>query len=57
MLIRNMMMKLTKRLLEKVKPQTKADSELNPTLQCPAPTCGNALLCVRFFSVTGFTKG
>jgi hypothetical protein len=28
----------------RVKPKTKADSELNPTLQCPAPTCGNALL-------------
>jgi hypothetical protein len=44
-----MMMKLPKKLLEIVKPQTKADSELNPTLQCPAPTCGNALLAVGFF--------
>jgi hypothetical protein len=50
MLIRNMMMKLPKRLLERVKPQTKADSELNPTLQCPAPTCGNALLAAVILS-------
>jgi hypothetical protein len=52
MLIRNMMMKLPKRLLERVKPQTKADSELNPTLQRPAPTCGNALLAAVVYRRT-----
>ena len=42
---RNMIIKLPKTFLERVRPQTEADSELRPKLQRQAPTCGNALLC------------
>ena len=39
-----MIIKLSKRFLERVKPQTEADSEIQPKLQRQAPTCGNAML-------------
>ena len=38
------MIKLSKNYLERVRPQTEADIELQLKLQGPAPTFGNALL-------------
>jgi len=51
MLKRNVMMKLSKCLLERVMPQTAVAMLLLLNLQCPAPNCGNALLPeVLFYS-------
>jgi hypothetical protein len=50
MLKGNMIVKLSKCFLERVKPQTKADSELQLKLQRQAHTCGNALLHAVFSS-------
>ena len=44
MIKRKMIIKLPKSFLERVQPQTKADSELQPKLVCPAPYFANALL-------------
>ena len=44
MIKRKMIIKLPKSYLERVPPQTKADSDLQPKLVCPAPYFGNALL-------------
>jgi hypothetical protein len=44
MMKRNLIMKLMKSFLERVRPQTEADSELQLKLQRQAHTCGNALL-------------
>jgi len=44
MLIRNVIIKLSKCSLERVMPQTTAAMLLQLKLQCPAPNCGNALL-------------
>ena len=49
MLKRNKIIKLPKCFLERVKPQTKADSELQLKLQRQAHTCGNALLAAGLF--------
>jgi len=50
MMKRNMIMKLMKSFLERVRPQTEADSELQPKLQRQAHTCGNALLAAGIIS-------
>jgi hypothetical protein len=44
MMKRNVIIKVSKSFLERVRPQTKADSDLQPKLQRQAPTCGNAML-------------
>jgi hypothetical protein len=44
MLKRNVIIKLSKCFLERVRPQTKADSKLQLKSQRQAHTCGNALL-------------
>ena len=44
MLKRNVIIKLSKSFLGRVRPQTRADSELQLKLQRQAHTCGNALL-------------
>jgi len=44
MMIRNVMMKLSKCLLKRVMPQTTAAMLLRLLLQRSAPNCGNALL-------------
>ena len=49
MLKRNMIIKLSKKLLERVRPQTEADSKLQLKLQRQAPTCGNAMLAEVLF--------
>jgi len=42
--------KIIEMFLERVKPQTKADRELQLKLQRQAHTCGNALLAAVLFS-------
>jgi len=57
MLKRKMNIKLPKSSLERVQPQTKADSELQPKLVCPALTFGNALLAAgRIFRLNLFNE-
>jgi len=46
MLVRNMMIKLAKKKLERARPHIKANNELLPKLQRQAHTCGNALAVV-----------
>ena len=46
-LVRNMINNLSKNLLERVQPQTKADSELQLKFDCPAPYFVNANVSCR----------
>jgi len=50
MMIRNVMIKLSKCSLERVMPQTTDAMLLKLMLQCPAPNCGNALLVAVIFN-------
>ena len=49
-----MIVKLSKSFLGRVRPQTEADSEIQPKLERQAPTCGNAMLPAGVFLVTSF---
>jgi hypothetical protein len=48
MVKRNVIIKLSKRFLERVRPKTEADSEMQPKLERQAHTCGNAKLYTGF---------
>ena len=50
MLKRNVIIKLSKRFLERVRPKTEADSEMQPKLERQAHTCGNAKLAEVLFT-------
>ena len=51
MLKSKVIIKLSKSFLGRVRPQTKADSELQLKLQRQAHTCGNALLAAELFNL------
>ena len=50
---RNVIIKLSKRFLERVRPQTEVDSKIQPKLQRQARTCGNAKLYTVLFYKLG----
>jgi hypothetical protein len=47
----NMIIKLPKNFLERVQPQTQADSELQLKLQGPAPYFANELIAAGFYAI------